>query len=39
LICGAMTWLKEFKENKNKQLEKIISDEENEKKKYYFDSE
>jgi hypothetical protein len=33
LICGSMTWLKEYKENQSKELEKIKAEEENEKKR------
>jgi len=33
LICGSLKWLKDFKDNQKSQLEKIIADEEREKKK------
>ncbi len=33
LICGSLKWLKDFKENQQKELEKLKAEEEEEKKK------
>ena len=34
LICGSLKWLNDFKKNQKSQLDKLISDEEKEKKRY-----
>ena len=36
MICGSLKWLNDFKANQKFQLEKLIADEDREKKKCYF---
>ena len=36
MICGSLKWLNDFKANQKFQLEKLIADEDREKKKYCF---